>query len=65
VSRAVPNFEKRLIRGDRGGNDPAVVLDDVDIEDVAPKVSHGTRIRFPDANKTPRLLVWRFSIQGR
>lgn len=43
MSGVVFKFGKMLIRGDRGGNDPAVVLDDVDIEDVAPKVSHGMR----------------------
>jgi hypothetical protein len=29
-----------LITDARGGNDPAIVLEDVDIDDVAPKVSH-------------------------
>lgn len=34
----LPCWVERLTVDGRGGNDPAIVLDDVDIEEVAPKV---------------------------
>lgn len=50
-----------LIVDDRGGNDPAIVFDDVDIDDVAPKVSCMKRaIRILDTDLSSRLLDWHF-----